>query len=107
DLRHLFPRRRPLAQRQGQAQAPDDPRLHLPDGRGPGALARRPGPWSTRLLRPHAGVPHRRAVYDRCSRGRVHPVYWWGLALIVLGVAARVALLGSPTWAHATQSLFG
>ena len=47
------------------------------------------------------------AVYDRCSRGRVHPVYWWGLALIVLGVAARVALLGSPTWAHATQSLFG
>jgi hypothetical protein len=25
----------------------------------------------------------------------------------VLGVAARVALLGSPTWAHAMQSLFG
>jgi len=47
------------------------------------------------------------AVYDRWSRGRVHPVYWWGLALLVLGVAARVALLGSPTWAHATQSLFG
>ena len=34
------------------------------------------------------------AVYDRCSRGRVHRVYWWGLALLVLGVAARVALLG-------------
>jgi hypothetical protein len=47
------------------------------------------------------------AVYDRWSRGRVHPVYWWGLALLVLGVAARVALLRSPTWAHATQSLFG
>ena len=47
------------------------------------------------------------AVYDRWSRGRVHPVYWWGLALLVLGVGARVALLGSPTWAHATQSLFG
>ncbi len=47
------------------------------------------------------------AVYDRWSRGRVHPVYWWGLALLVLGVAARVALLNSPTWAHATQSLFG
>ena len=47
------------------------------------------------------------AVYDRWSRGRVHPVYWWGLALLALGVAARVALLGSPTWAHAMQSLFG
>ena len=54
------------------------------------------------LLFPIAG-----AVYDRWSRGRVHPVYWWGLALIVLGVAARVALLGSPAWAHTTQSLFG
>jgi len=47
------------------------------------------------------------AVYDRWSRGRVHPVYSWGLALIVLGVLVRVALLGSPTWQHAMQSLFG
>ena len=47
------------------------------------------------------------AVYDWRSRGRVHPVYWWGLALIVLGVAARVVLLGSPAWRHAVQSLFG
>lgn len=47
------------------------------------------------------------AVYDRWSRGRVHPVYWWGLALLVLGVGVRVALLGSPAWAHAMQSLFG
>ena len=48
------------------------------------------------LLFPIAG-----AVYDRWSRGRVHPVYWWGLALIVLGVAVRVALLGSPVWRRA------
>lgn len=54
------------------------------------------------LLFPIAGV-----VYDRWSRGRVHPVYWWGLAMIVLGVMVRVALLGSPTWGHAMQSLFG
>ena len=54
------------------------------------------------LLFPIAG-----AVYDRWSRGRVHPVYWWGLALIVLGVPVRVALLGSLTWQHAMQSLFG
>jgi hypothetical protein len=32
----------------------------LSDGRGAGALARRPGPWSTGLLRPHASVPYRR-----------------------------------------------
>ena len=47
------------------------------------------------------------AVYDRRSRGRVHPVYWWGLALLVLGVAVRVFLLGSSAWGHAMQSLFG
>ena len=47
------------------------------------------------------------AVYDRRSRGRVHPVYWWGMALIALGVAVRVVLLGSPAWRHAMQSLFG
>ncbi len=54
------------------------------------------------LLFPIAG-----AVNDRWSRGRVHPVYWWGLALIVLGVGVRIALLGSPAWRHAMQSLFG
>jgi hypothetical protein len=47
------------------------------------------------------------AVYDRWSRGRVHPVYWWGLALLVLGVAVRVVLLNSVAWRHAMQSLFG
>lgn len=47
------------------------------------------------------------AVYDHRSRGRVHPVYWWGLALLILGVAVRVALLGSPAWGHAMRSLFG
>ncbi len=47
------------------------------------------------------------AVYDWRSRGRVHPVYWWGLALLVLGIWVRVVLLGSPSWQHAMQSLFG
>ena len=54
------------------------------------------------LLFPIAG-----AVYDRWSRGRVHPVYWWGLALLVLGVRVRVALLGSSAWQHTMHSLFG
>jgi hypothetical protein len=71
--------------------------------RWPGVLALGPlVSYGLMLVFPIAG-----AVYDRWSRGRVHPVYWWGLALLVLGIAARVALLGSPTWAHATQSLFG
>ena len=71
--------------------------------RWPGVL--RVGPlasYGLTLLFPIAA-----AVYDRWSRGRVHPVYWWGLAVFVLGVAVRVALLGSLAWRHAMQSLFG
>jgi hypothetical protein len=69
----------------------------------PGVL--RVGPllsYGLTLIFPIAGV-----VYDRWSRGRVHPMYWWGLALIVLGIPVRVVLLGSPAWRHAMQSLFG
>ena len=71
--------------------------------RWPGVLA--VGPllaYGLTLLFPIAG-----ALYDRWSRRRVHPVYWWGLAVIVLGVPVRIALLGSPAWRHAMQSLFG
>jgi hypothetical protein len=54
------------------------------------------------LLFPAAGI-----VYDRVSRGRVHPVYWWGVALIVVGVPVRLFLLGNPAWQHAMRALFG
>jgi len=54
------------------------------------------------LLFPIAG-----AVYDRWSRGRVHRMYCWGLALIGLGIPVRIVLLGSPAWGHAMQRLFG
>jgi hypothetical protein len=71
--------------------------------RWPGVLAVGPlASYGLTLLFPIAG-----AVYDRRSRGRVHPVYWWGTALIVLGVLVRVVLLGSPTFHDAMQSLFG
>jgi len=71
--------------------------------RWPGVLAVGPlAAYGLTLLFPIAG-----AVYDRWSRGRVHPVYWWGLAVIVLGVAVRVTLLNSTAWRHAMQSLFG
>jgi hypothetical protein len=65
--------------------------------RWPGVLA--VGPllaYGLTLLFPLAG-----AVFDRWS------VYWWGLALMVIGIALRVALLNSTAWSHATQSLFG
>lgn len=71
--------------------------------RWPGILPLGPlAAYGFTLLFPIAG-----AVYDRWSRGRVHPVYWWGLGLIVLGIPVRVALLSSPAWQHTMQSLFG
>jgi hypothetical protein len=37
-------------------------------------------------------------VYDRASRGRVHPVYLWGGGLLVLSVPVRLALSGTAAW---------
>jgi hypothetical protein len=74
------------------------------------ALVRWPGVLRVGALLSYALTlvfPIAAAAYDRWSRGRVHPVYWWGLALIVLGVGVRVILLGSPAWEHAMRSLFG
>ena len=68
----------------GEAQAADHPGLRLPDGGAPGALAGRPGPWSTVLLRPHAAVPNRRGgVRPMVTRARP-PGVLVGLALLVL-----------------------
>lgn len=72
------------------------------------ALARWPGVlplgplafYGLTLLFPIVGI-----VYDRLARGRVHRVYWWGLAAMVLGVALRLLLIGSPAWQHAMRSL--
>ena len=77
--------------------------MSAPLVRWPGVLS--VGPllaYGLTLLFPIAGV-----VYDRWSRGRVHPVYWWGLAIITLAIPVRVVLLASPAWGHAMQSLFG
>ncbi|HTK96246.1 MAG TPA: hypothetical protein VL382_11485 [Terriglobales bacterium] len=74
------------------------------------ALARWPGIlplgplvyYGLTLLFPIAG-----AIYDRVSRGRVHPAYWWGMAIMIVGVPVRIVLLGSPAWQHAMRSLLG
>jgi hypothetical protein len=46
-------------------------------------------------------------VYDHMSRGRVHPVYWWGGGLIALSIPARLALSGTPAWRTFAEWLVG
>ncbi|HUQ88015.1 MAG TPA: hypothetical protein VM096_10680 [Vicinamibacterales bacterium] len=38
------------------------------------------------------------AVYDFASRGRVHPVYWWGGGAIVVSVPLRLAISTTAIW---------
>lgn len=42
-------------------------------------------------------------VYDRRARGRVHPVYWIGLAGVVAVQLVRVPLSASAGWARVTD----
>ena len=37
-------------------------------------------------------------VYDQWSRGRIHPVYLWGGAALLISVPARLALSATPAW---------
>lgn len=37
-------------------------------------------------------------VYDRMTRGRVHPAYWWGGGLLLASQAGRLALSGTNAW---------
>jgi hypothetical protein len=43
--------------------------------------------------------------YDRLSRGRIHPVYLWGGAVLVLSVPARLAISGSAAWLAIAERL--
>ena len=38
------------------------------------------------------------AVYDRATRGRIHPVYVWGGLLLVVSVPVRLAVSGTAAW---------
>ncbi len=44
-------------------------------------------------------------VYDLVARGRVHPAYVWGGALLVASVPLRLALSGTQTWLSFAQFL--
>lgn len=37
-------------------------------------------------------------IYDRVSRGRIHRVYLWGGALIVVSIPVRLAISGTAAW---------
>src|SRR5687768_273770 len=37
-------------------------------------------------------------VYDKITRGRVHPAFWWGAGLLVGSQVARLALSGTSAW---------
>jgi hypothetical protein len=44
-------------------------------------------------------------VYDRLSRGRIHPVYLWGGAVFLISVPARLAISGSAAWLALAERL--
>lgn len=38
------------------------------------------------------------AVYDKWSRGRVTPIYWWGIAILYLSIPGRLGVAMTPMW---------
>jgi hypothetical protein len=38
------------------------------------------------------------AVYDKWSRGRVTPIYWWGIAILYLSIPGRLGIAMTPQW---------
>ena len=46
-------------------------------------------------------------LYDRVTRGRVHPVYLWGGALLVASVPLRLAISATHTWQRVAEALIG
>lgn len=46
-------------------------------------------------------------IYDVASRGRVHPAYAWGGALLALSVPVRLAISGTEAWRRFAEFLVG
>ncbi len=44
-------------------------------------------------------------VYDLISRGRIHPTYIWGGALLVVSVPGRLMMSGTETWRRIAEFL--
>jgi hypothetical protein len=61
------------------------------------AVARLPGPLLLHIAISVLFVALGMA-YDRYSRGRIHPVYLWGFALMVLSTLATQAMSRTGAW---------
>jgi hypothetical protein len=59
-----------------------------------------PGFFGLSLLFVVAGM-----VYDRVTRGRIHPVYLWGGAVLFLSVPLRLAIAATPAWRAVAEFL--
>jgi hypothetical protein len=46
-------------------------------------------------------------IYDRVTRGRVHPAYLWGGALLILSVPLRLMISTTPAWHWLAEALAG
>jgi hypothetical protein len=44
-------------------------------------------------------------VYDRWSRGRISPIYWWGIALLYLSLPGRLWFATTPIWRTFAESV--
>jgi hypothetical protein len=42
-------------------------------------------------------------IYDRASRGRVHPVYVWGGTILAASVPLRLMIAGTDAWTRAVH----
>jgi hypothetical protein len=72
-------------------------------GRLPGVLPLGPPAFfGLSLLFVLAGV-----IYDRVSRGRIHPVYVWGGTMLVISVPLRLPIAGTDVWRQVAQWLVG
>lgn len=46
-------------------------------------------------------------IYDRATRGRVHPAYLWGGALLITSVPLRLMISTTPAWHRLAEALVG
>jgi hypothetical protein len=68
--------------------------LPAPTGRLPGVILLGPaGIFGLAFLPVVAG-----AIYDKWSRGRVTPIYWWGIAILYLSIPGRLAVASTSLW---------
>jgi len=46
-------------------------------------------------------------IYDKTSRGRIHPVYVWGGTILVISVPLRLLISGTDAWKRIAQWMLG